>query len=1002
MATAEKYAEWIVANKDKKGTPEFDTVAKAYQLAKQETTGEPVASATPSALDRFNYARKSATDLVENLQTTLNVGVLGGAEVNPVDDFDYITPDEYLEEGIDYTLKEKMQRFSAYRQSLIDSEYQDIVEYNTLKQQQKAQQTAETKTAIDKILELDFSGLSDAIAEADIAGIAGSAVGSVAPEELAITALKLPAMMATGGLLGGSTEGTRQLATGEDLDVGRIGTAAAIGTVAPAAFVGAGKVIVAAAKPTAEASKKIVKAYGTNVKPRIEALTNKVEAKIRNKPVTVIQNRKANDKIAKIEEDMAVIMSRDGVDGFTAMDQALKKNGVNSEGLITLQTIGTRGVEIPSPEQAAIVARRVANRRGKVGNFRDQYIRPVASLIKELNPTVYNAMKKAELQKLKLSAEAFDIIGVMATRIKALSPEDSADFAAALFNRNIDAAIAIAKRANNGLENSVANVRNLLDTLHKNLEATGLNVKYLEDYFPRYVKDLDGLRKALGSKGANALDRALDATAKRLNLPSRDLLDQEDIATTVAKYMRDAQPEQVARFKSQRLVESQERDFFANYYEDPIESVARYTTKALDEITKRRFFGNESYTLDGGVFDIDGTLANYVAKNLLDKKMSTQEVADLKLNLKYVFDTPQSGRAAAAIKDLSYLATLGQLSSSLIQLGDVGTVAFLNGLRPTIEAMIQKFSGKSAYKVSDIGLYNKIQADITKEGFGRWLDKTFQVTGFAKLDRFGKEVAMNASINKWSKKVQTQKGTEEFAEKWGDVFGDDFNRVVRQLREGRRTEDTEYLAFLELSRIQPVTKSEMPLKYLDSPNGRIMYTLKSYALKQLDLIREEIIKDFKQGKIAAGIQKSIWHGMTIGLANASVQTARDALLGKDVDEDTFGDEFANAYTTMLFMSRFDREKYLAQGDVVGFVANQLVPPIFDIAAKGLVATGKSVLPAEDPQAGDKSIDKFYKTVVTKLPVGGELAYNRVMGGSENYNEDLRKKREAERKKVLGF
>jgi hypothetical protein len=194
----------------------------------------------------------------------------------------------------------------------------------------------------------------------------------------------------------------------------------------------------------------------------------------------------------------------------------------------------------------------------------------------------------------------------------------------------------------------------------------------------------------------------------------------------------------------------------------------------------------------------------------------------------------------------------------------------------------------------------------------------------------------------------------------------------------------------------------MPLKYLDSPNGRIMYTLKSYALKQLDLIREEIIKDFKQGKIAAGIQKSIWHGMTIGLANASVQTARDALLGKDVDEDTFGDEFANAYTTMLFMSRFDREKYLAQGDVVGFVANQLVPPIFDIAAKGLVATGKSVLPAEDPQAGDKAIDKFYKTVVTKLPVGGELAYNRVMGGSENYNEDLRKKREAERKKVLGF
>jgi hypothetical protein len=31
--TAEDYASWIVANKDKKGTPEFETVATAYQQA---------------------------------------------------------------------------------------------------------------------------------------------------------------------------------------------------------------------------------------------------------------------------------------------------------------------------------------------------------------------------------------------------------------------------------------------------------------------------------------------------------------------------------------------------------------------------------------------------------------------------------------------------------------------------------------------------------------------------------------------------------------------------------------------------------------------------------------------------------------------------------------------------------------------------------------------------------------------------------------------------------
>jgi hypothetical protein len=38
MATADEYAAWIVKNQDKRGTPQFETVAQAYQLAKSEET----------------------------------------------------------------------------------------------------------------------------------------------------------------------------------------------------------------------------------------------------------------------------------------------------------------------------------------------------------------------------------------------------------------------------------------------------------------------------------------------------------------------------------------------------------------------------------------------------------------------------------------------------------------------------------------------------------------------------------------------------------------------------------------------------------------------------------------------------------------------------------------------------------------------------------------------------------------------------------------------------
>ena len=44
MANADAYAEWIVANKDKKGTPDFETVAAAYREAVADEQGQAEAS----------------------------------------------------------------------------------------------------------------------------------------------------------------------------------------------------------------------------------------------------------------------------------------------------------------------------------------------------------------------------------------------------------------------------------------------------------------------------------------------------------------------------------------------------------------------------------------------------------------------------------------------------------------------------------------------------------------------------------------------------------------------------------------------------------------------------------------------------------------------------------------------------------------------------------------------------------------------------------------------
>jgi len=44
--TPEEYASWIVANKDKKGTPEFESVAKAYQQSLEAEGAAPAPAPT--------------------------------------------------------------------------------------------------------------------------------------------------------------------------------------------------------------------------------------------------------------------------------------------------------------------------------------------------------------------------------------------------------------------------------------------------------------------------------------------------------------------------------------------------------------------------------------------------------------------------------------------------------------------------------------------------------------------------------------------------------------------------------------------------------------------------------------------------------------------------------------------------------------------------------------------------------------------------------------------
>jgi hypothetical protein len=76
MASADEYAAWIVKNADKKGTPEFDTVAAAYKVAKSDSSS---ASSTQPAQESgfIDNAVAAAKDIPRQVGLTARYGLEG-------------------------------------------------------------------------------------------------------------------------------------------------------------------------------------------------------------------------------------------------------------------------------------------------------------------------------------------------------------------------------------------------------------------------------------------------------------------------------------------------------------------------------------------------------------------------------------------------------------------------------------------------------------------------------------------------------------------------------------------------------------------------------------------------------------------------------------------------------------------------------------------------------------------------------------------------------------
>ena len=181
------------------------------------------------------------------------------------------------------------------------------------------------------------------------------------------------------------------------------------------------------------------------------------------------------------------------------------------------------------------------------------------------------------------------------------------------------------------------------------------------------------------------------------------------------------------------------------------------------------------------------------------------------------------------------------------------------------------------------------------------------------------------------------------------------------------------MMFSELSNYQPISLSEMPLKYLQANNGRVFYALKSFTIKQFDVMRREIFHELNAGNTAEGMKKFLAYTTILSLAGGSVQEVKDFISrGDTIAVEDMPDQMVKNLFKIMGTSQWIVENQLKEGKIVSAIGEAVLPPIslFDGLSEDLSKLAQGTLESKDSK------------VIQRIPPFGRLIQDWMLGARE--------------------
>jgi len=536
-----------------------------------------------------------------------------------------------------------------------------------------------------------------------------------------------------------------------------------------------------------------------------------------------------------------------------------------------------------------------------------------------------------------------------------------------IYNNKTDQFYKLADTINRpDLKQGYKQVREVLDGLGSELVRIGRLKELRPDYFPRVVKDIEGLKNHMGTEVSTRLDKALKEARQEALRTGRtfDIMDESNLVNKFLKNNNHTKSK--PGYLKNRTIDELTVDL-EKFYATPTEALHTYIRNATNEIEAAEFFGTGAIRDETGRLNVEKSIGAVVQNQRLEGKVTGKQIIELEELLKSRFGPGNmaAGSTQQFIKNIANAGLLGNVVSAMSQGGDLIMSGYLNGMGSTFQALMSK----QKVNMRTFGLADHISEEFVGTlKSAKVLNQLFKISQFSRIDELGKNTILNSALISAEKQVKTKSGEANFAKKWEARFGDDYPQLVKDLQDGKVTDLTELLAFSVLSKIQPITKLEMPQAYLDHPQGRILYMLKSFMLKQMDLVRNDAIKKMRTpGEFKEGLSNLMRLTLFYGLSGGTTAAVKDYILNgfenEDSIEDIASDIPINALKTLGFSQYvMDDLKRGAFGSAAGRI---VVPPykMFEEVTTNVVSQF------------DEDEDNRKYSSLKYLPIVGRIWYN---------------------------